>query len=168
MPLEVDAWLTPVIAVTATLGDDKLSDWWNVQAVIWVLFVGELSAAGVDMIGASQFVGWPVSETYSIGHLGLPSGHNLSSGTPFQPQIGAGGNCPEMSMVSWQDGSLNARSWVMKMIIDGLGPDGISKAVRLGARRISALQSGYLYHYAFAMVIGVVGITTWYLFGRAG
>jgi len=54
------------------------------------------------------------------------------------------------------------------MIIDGLGPDGISKAVRLGARRISALQSGYLYHYAFAMLIGVVVITTWYLFGRAG
>ena len=54
------------------------------------------------------------------------------------------------------------------MIIDGLGPDGISKAVRLGARRISALQSGYLYHYAFAMLIGVVMITTWYLFGRAG
>jgi hypothetical protein len=73
------------------------------------------------MIGASQYVGWPASSTYSIGHLGLPAGGNLSSGTPFQPQIGAGGNCPEMSMVSWRDGSLNARSWAMKMIIEGLG-----------------------------------------------
>jgi hypothetical protein len=93
----------------------------RVQAVVWALLVGELSAAGVDMIGASQYVGWPASSSYSVGRLGLPAGHNLSSGTPFQPQIGAGGNCAEMSMVSWQDGSLNARAWLMKMIIDGLG-----------------------------------------------
>ncbi|MEK9726277.1 MAG: NADH-quinone oxidoreductase subunit L, partial [Rhodospirillaceae bacterium] len=53
-------------------------------------------------------------------------------------------------------------------VIDGLGPDGISNAVRLAARRVAALQSGYLYHYAFAMLIGVVVIITWYLFGQAG
>jgi hypothetical protein len=111
----------PPFDMTATLGDGALSNWWNVQAVIWALFIGELSAAGVDMVGASQYVGWPASSTYSIGHLGLPAGRNLSSGTPFQPQIDAGGNCPEMSMVSWRDGSLNARSWAMKMLIDGLG-----------------------------------------------
>lgn len=54
------------------------------------------------------------------------------------------------------------------MIIDGLGPDGISNAVRLAAKRVAALQSGYLYHYAFAMLIGVVVITTWYLVGHSG
>ena len=26
---------------------------------MWALFIGELAAAGVDMVGASQFVGWP-------------------------------------------------------------------------------------------------------------
>jgi hypothetical protein len=26
---------------------------------VWALFIGELAAAGVDMVGASQFVGWP-------------------------------------------------------------------------------------------------------------
>jgi NADH-quinone oxidoreductase subunit L len=25
------------------------------------------------------------------------------------------------------------------------------------------LQTGYLYHYAFAMLIGVAGLVTWYL-----
>jgi NADH-quinone oxidoreductase subunit L len=30
------------------------------------------------------------------------------------------------------------------------------------ARRASALQSGYLYHYAFAMLIGVAVLVTWY------
>ncbi|MBT6084177.1 MAG: NADH-quinone oxidoreductase subunit L [Rhodospirillaceae bacterium] len=53
-------------------------------------------------------------------------------------------------------------------IIDGLGPDGISNTVRIVARRIAALQSGYLYHYAFAMLIGVVVIASWYLFTRVG
>jgi len=48
-------------------------------------------------------------------------------------------------------------------IIDGLGPDGIASAARLFARRASLLETGYVYHYAFAMVIGVVVIVTAYL-----
>ena len=31
------------------------------------------------------------------------------------------------------------------------------------ARQASRLQSGYLYHYAFVMLIGLVGFVTWYL-----
>ena len=31
------------------------------------------------------------------------------------------------------------------------------------ARRFSMLQSGYLYHYAFAMLIGVAAFVTWYV-----
>jgi NADH-quinone oxidoreductase subunit L len=51
-------------------------------------------------------------------------------------------------------------------IIDGLGPDGISAATRELAREVSRLQTGYVYHYAFAMLIGVVALVTWYLFPR--
>ena len=51
-------------------------------------------------------------------------------------------------------------------IIDGFGPDGISALSRDIARRASRLQSGYLYHYAFAMLIGVVLFVTWYLYGQ--
>jgi NADH-quinone oxidoreductase subunit L len=32
------------------------------------------------------------------------------------------------------------------------------------ARRAVRLQTGYLYHYAFAMLIGVAALVTWYLF----
>ena len=49
-------------------------------------------------------------------------------------------------------------------LIDGVGPDGVSAAVLNLARRASALQTGYLYHYAFAMLTGVVVLVTWYLF----
>ena len=48
-------------------------------------------------------------------------------------------------------------------LIDGLGPDGVADAVRHMARRAATLQTGYLYHYAFAMLIGVVTLITWYL-----
>ena len=52
-------------------------------------------------------------------------------------------------------------------IIDGCGPDGISRVARDMARRVAGLQSGYVYHYAFAMLIGVVALVTWYLYGAA-
>ena len=48
-------------------------------------------------------------------------------------------------------------------VIDGLGPDGISARTRDLAVWASRLQTGYLYHYAFAMLIGVVALVSWYL-----
>ena len=53
-------------------------------------------------------------------------------------------------------------------LIDGLGPDGVAVAVRRIARRVAALQTGYLYHYAFAMLAGVVGLVTWYALRQVG
>jgi NADH-quinone oxidoreductase subunit L len=41
-------------------------------------------------------------------------------------------------------------------IIDGGGPNGIAAAVMAGARRIARMQSGFVYHYAFVMLIGVL------------
>ena len=40
-------------------------------------------------------------------------------------------------------------------IIDGLGPDGIAGRVLWTTGRVVKLQTGYVYHYAFAMLIGV-------------
>jgi NADH-quinone oxidoreductase subunit L len=48
-------------------------------------------------------------------------------------------------------------------IIDRFGPDGVAAATRELSREASRLQTGYLYHYAFAMLIGVVALVTWYL-----
>jgi NADH-quinone oxidoreductase subunit L len=48
-------------------------------------------------------------------------------------------------------------------IIDGLGPDGVaavSEQVGKGAGRI---QSGYVYHYAFVMLLGIAGLLTFAL-----
>jgi NADH-quinone oxidoreductase subunit L len=53
-------------------------------------------------------------------------------------------------------------------VIDGVGPDGIASVTRQLARRASWLQSGYVYHYAFAMLIGVVILVTWYMLRSGG
>ncbi len=52
-------------------------------------------------------------------------------------------------------------------IIDGLGPDGVSARVLDAARRVVKLQTGYVYHYAFAMLIGLAILITYYTFWLA-
>ncbi|MEW5726518.1 MAG: NADH-quinone oxidoreductase subunit L [Pseudomonadota bacterium] len=49
-------------------------------------------------------------------------------------------------------------------LIDGVGPDGVAAATKVIANRVAKLQTGYLYHYAFAMLIGVAVFVTWYMF----
>jgi len=53
-------------------------------------------------------------------------------------------------------------------LIDGLGPDGVSARVLDVTRNVVKIQTGYLYHYAFAMLIGVAGLITWFMFGFGG
>jgi NADH-quinone oxidoreductase subunit L len=48
-------------------------------------------------------------------------------------------------------------------VIDGLGPDGISARVVDITRGVVRIQTGFVYHYAFAMLIGVAALITWYL-----
>ncbi len=52
-------------------------------------------------------------------------------------------------------------------IIDRYGPDGVAAGVMTLARKFKALQSGYVYHYAFAMLIGVAAFVTWFVGGAS-
>ena len=49
-------------------------------------------------------------------------------------------------------------------VIDGLGPDGVSARVLDVSRGAVRIQSGYLYHYAFAMLIGAAALITYITF----
>jgi len=49
-------------------------------------------------------------------------------------------------------------------LIDGFGPDGVSARVIDVTRNVVRLQTGYLYHYAFAMLIGLAALATWFMF----
>ncbi len=43
-------------------------------------------------------------------------------------------------------------------IIDGFGPNGVAATAVAGARKLSKIQSGKLFHYAFVMLLGVAAI----------
>jgi NADH-quinone oxidoreductase subunit L len=49
-------------------------------------------------------------------------------------------------------------------VIDGFGPDGVSARVIDVTRNVVRLQTGYLYHYAFVMLIGAAALITWFMF----
>ncbi|QBC42849.1 NADH-quinone oxidoreductase subunit L [Iodobacter fluviatilis] len=50
-------------------------------------------------------------------------------------------------------------------IIDGLLVNGTAKLVGLFSVAARKLQTGYIYHYAFAMIIGAIGLMTWWIAG---
>jgi len=49
-------------------------------------------------------------------------------------------------------------------IIDGLGPDGIAARVTDITSRVVRLQTGFVYHYAFIMLVGVALIISYFLY----
>lgn len=51
-------------------------------------------------------------------------------------------------------------------IIDGFGPDGISALSLRISKSVGRLQTGYVYHYAFAVLLGLILMTTWYFFNE--
>jgi NADH-quinone oxidoreductase subunit L len=55
----------------------------------------------------------------------------------------------------WQGGDVR--------VIDGLGPNGVAALSALIGRRAGKMQTGYVYHYAFVMLLGVAGLLTFAL-----
>ncbi len=50
-----------------------------------------------------------------------------------------------------------------KALIDGLGPDGVSAVSYLIGKGAGRLQTGYVYHYAFVMLLGIAGLLSYAL-----
>ena len=46
--------------------------------------------------------------------------------------------------------------------IDYYGPDGVAGLVMRLAQKVGALETGYIYHYAFAMLVGVAALVSWF------
>ncbi len=50
-----------------------------------------------------------------------------------------------------------------KALIDGLGPDGVSAVSLAVGKATGRLQTGYVYHYAFVMLLGIAGLLSFAL-----
>ena len=95
-------------------------------------------------------VSFTVEPDEIVGIIG-PNG----SGKTTLLSMMAGLLTPTSGRVLWKGGD--------ERVIDGLGPDGISARVIDITRSVVRLQTGYLYHYAFAMLIGVAALVTWFM-----
>jgi NADH-quinone oxidoreductase subunit L len=49
--------------------------------------------------------------------------------------------------------------------IDRFGPNGVAWLVQLGSKGAARFQTGYLYSYAFVMLIGLTAAVTWAILG---
>ena len=58
-----------------------------------------------------------------------------------------------MGLILWKKGDQN--------IIDKFGPDGISKAIKFFSSKAVQFQTGYIYDYAFVMLIGLSALITY-------
>ena len=50
-----------------------------------------------------------------------------------------------------------------RALIDGIAVNGSARVIGWFSRMTRLLQSGYIYHYAFVMIIGVLGLLTWFM-----
>lgn len=64
----------------------------------------------------------------------------------------------KLAKILWEEGD--------KEVIDGLGPNGFAAFSLAGGRVLSRFQTGYIYHYALAMVVGVVVLLWLYFWER--
>ena len=50
-----------------------------------------------------------------------------------------------------------------RSIIDGFFVNGSARLVAITATLMRHIQSGYIYHYAFTMIVGVLALLTWWV-----
>jgi NADH-quinone oxidoreductase subunit L len=72
----------------------------------------------------------------------------------FNQVVFAGGS-RLLGRLLWQGGD--------RAVIDGVIVDGSARAVGWFAGVVRHLQSGYLYHYAIAMILGLIGLLAWFV-----
>lgn len=51
-----------------------------------------------------------------------------------------------------------------KQVVDGLGPDGVAARSLDVAAVLKKAQTGYVFHYAFVMIVGVIGFVSWFFY----
>jgi NADH-quinone oxidoreductase subunit L len=61
----------------------------------------------------------------------------------------------KLAKILWEEGD--------QEVIDGLGPNGLASLSVAWGGVLCRLQTGYVYHYAFAMIIGLVLMVAWYV-----
>lgn len=72
----------------------------------------------------------------------------------------------ELNEIVFSRGSRSTGSMLWRVVddglIDGFMVNGLARTVKSAAARLRTIQSGYVYHYAFTMIIGLFLLITWF------
>ncbi|UEM05863.1 NADH-quinone oxidoreductase subunit L [Skermanella rosea] len=169
--LAIGALFSGVVAYGWFVGENRAEFWGK---AIFVLHEH-------DTVEAAHHVpGWVPLAPFVVGLIGIGLAYLFYMFMPHLPSLVASklGAVYRFVYRKWMFDELYDRLFVQPAkflgyglwksgdgaIIDGVGPDGVAAATRDVALRAARLQSGYVYHYAFAMVIGVVLLVGWFYF----
>ncbi len=139
------------------------------QAAVW----GATLALGPDApaVSVPAWVVWaPVAAALAgglaaVGLFGRDTGRGARIAAAVRPLDRALGRCwffDDLYRTLLVRPVHGVGAWLWRVgdlkLIDAYGPDGAAGAVRRLAAAASRLQSGYLYHYAFAVLVGMVAL----------
>jgi NADH-quinone oxidoreductase subunit L len=118
-------------------------------------FMLALSGIGTAWLFYMKFTHWPdlVAKRINIIYQILLNKYGFDK---FNEIVFAGG-ARKLGNLLWSIGDVR--------VIDGIFVNGSAKIVGLFSTAIRQIQSGYLYHYAFAMIIGLFLLMTFFLHG---
>lgn len=148
----------PVHDVMATLHEHFHGAWAMllhgfVSPVVW------LSFAGVGL-AALMYLGFPQQLPRFFAHLFAWPKRVLDGAYGFDEFNAAvfGGGSRLLGRGLWRIGDVR--------LIDGLMVNGTALLIGATALQWRKIQTGYLYHYAFVMILGLIGFMTWIVFLR--
>ena len=105
--------------------------------------------------GSEPLIGNEISAEQGIaGHV-YASGRGHHATNAASDQFFFAGGARGLGSLLWRIGDIK--------LIDGLVVNGSAKAVGWFSGVIRHVQSGYLYHYAFAMIIGLLLLLGWFV-----
>ena len=118
---------------------------------VWLAFAGFAVAYGIYMLRPS--IATAARERFDWLHQLLDRGYGFDE---FNDKVFAGGTRALGRGLS---------RYADAVVIDGLIVNGTARIVGWGAGVLRHLQTGMLYHYAFVMILGLIGFTSWILLG---
>ena len=129
----------------------------------WGLIIHSLADLPVYLAAAGVFVAWflymrrpdipeMIQQRFSLIHKILINKYGFDR---FNEIFFAGGS-RMLGTLFWRVGD--------EKLIDGLVVNGSAKSVGWFASKFRHVQTGYLYHYAFVMIIGLLLLLTWVVF----
>ncbi|WP_410473536.1 NADH-quinone oxidoreductase subunit L [Guyparkeria sp. TX1] len=161
-PMLFGAYFDDSIRVLATHGamatlEDQFKGAWGMFLYGWTTPVVWMALAGVAG-AAIMYLGMPnvlpplFARVFAWPKRILEEGYGFDS---FNNTVIAGGS-RLLGRGLWQGADLRA--------IDGWLVNGTAAFVGYMARTWRLIQTGYLYHYAFVMILGLIGLMTWIVF----